>query len=136
MITATIHEFNPQIYPCRLWVSIRPSYENVSAKFHGLSTDCQRVDITKNYFEPNHFVIARTALVASKDTDGFIGCMVMIFHQKQMDVKTIAHESCHVADFICEQFGIQSRAFDEGEPYAYLVGWVAKCIHSVVTGKF
>jgi len=135
MNTPKIHVFDPVIYPFRLWVSINPTFESVSEKFYGLITNCERIDIPKGEFYASQHVIARTTLVNDKES-GWIGCLVMIYIPKQTDVRTICHESAHVADFVCEQFDIETRGFDNGEAYAYLIGWIADCINKVKTNKY
>lgn len=127
-----LYEFNAVIYPFRLWVGITPEYETISKKFYGLNSDMERVDITKTAFSFNTtFTIARTAIVSSK-RDGWVGCLVRILQPNKMGVKCIAHEAAHCADFVCEELGITRGGFDDGEAYAYLVGWVSECIQKVV----
>ena len=129
-----IHQFDPVIYPVKLWVGINPTFEQVSEMFYGLNSEIERIDIDREQFNMDHFVVARTHTVASKK-DGWIGIYVGINKPKMLTTKFICHESVHCADFICEQFGIMSRKFDEGEPYAYLVGWIAECIEKVKLNK-
>lgn len=130
-----IHEFDPAIYPCRLWVSINLSFQDVSDKFYALNDEMDRINIVKDQWEMSNFTVARTHVVTEKYGRHWIGVMVSINKPKMMTAKFIAHESCHCADFICEQFGISSRSFDDGEAYAYLVGWIAECIEKVKLGK-
>lgn len=129
-----IHQFDPVIYPCRIWVGINPTFEQVSEMFYGLNSDMERIDIEVDQFNLNRFIVARTHTVASKK-DGWIGLYVAIAKPKMMTAKFIAHEACHCADFICETFGVMSRKFDDGEAYAYLVGWIADCIEKVKLNK-
>jgi len=132
-----IHKFNPQIYPFRLWVSINPTFEEFDDSFHGLSLEMDRVEVPKSDFD-NHdrLVTARTAAVASKDSEGWIGLLVSIYHPKRMSVGVACHEASHCADFITERFGITSGGFEDGEAHAYLIGWITDCIWQVKTGKF
>lgn len=129
-----IHEFDPSIYPCRLYVGMNPTFEEISEKFYGLTNENERIDIGEIQCSMDNFVVAKTHAVSCRE-DGWIGVCVAINRKKAMTAKTIAHEACHCADFICENFGIVSRKFDDGEAYAYLVGWIADCIEKVVKGK-
>ena len=129
-----IHEFDPQIYPCKLWVSVRPTFEEVSGAFYALNDNNERMEVSDSQWKMDHFVVARTHAVSSR-TDGWIGVYVGVNKPKMMTAKFIAHESCHCADFICESFGITSRKFDDGEAYAYLVGWIAGCIEKTIKFK-
>lgn len=125
-----IHECNPIIYPFRLWVAVNPTFEEVSERFYGLDVNMEKVFITQDQCAPDRFVVARTTTVCDKK-DGQTGALVSIYRRNDLKVSNICHESCHVADFACEQLGIKSRTFDDGEAYAYLVGWIAECITGV-----
>lgn len=130
-----IYEFNPVIYPCRIWIGINIPFEDVKNKFYALATNMERIEFEKNMYQNNRFIIATNFQVASKD-DGWIGIFIPIFKKWNMDVKTIAHEASHAADFFCEEFGITSDSFEHGEARAYLLGWIADCINQVKTNKF
>lgn len=55
--------------------------------------------------------------------------------QSHLSVGDIAHESVHVATELFSEIGAIHTP-DNQEPFAYLVGWIADCIHQVITGKF
>ncbi len=125
-----IHEYNPNVYPFRLWVSVNPTFEEISERFYGIDVNMDKVVISQDQCHPDRFVVARTLTVCDKK-NGWIGCFVGIYRRGSLKTSNICHEAAHCADFVCEQFGIKSRTFDDGEAYAYLVGWVAECINSV-----
>ena len=129
-----IHEFDPVIYQCRIWVSMNPSFEDVSERFYAVTSDTERMDIKKDEYDDNYFSIARTHPVSSKQ-DGWIGLLVCVFRPRQCDVGLMAHEAVHCTDFICNQFGVTNGDFINGEAYAYLVQWIANCIDKVRRGK-
>ena len=129
-----IHEFDPVIYPARLWVGINPPFEYIDNKFYGLNSEMERIPFGKEQHEVDSFVVARTHAVTDKES-GWIGIFVSIYKPKMMTTNFISHESAHCADFICENFGIQHGGFDNGEAYAYLIGWIADCIEKVKLNK-
>jgi hypothetical protein len=129
-----IHEFDPVLYPCRLWIAVNPTFDEVSEKFYQLNSNVERCDFDHEYFDPSHHIIARTYPVSIKG-EGWMGLLIGIYKEKQCNVGTIAHEAAHSSDWICEQFGITTGSFENGEAYAYLVGWIAECIWKVKTGK-
>lgn len=51
-----------------------------------------------------------------------------------MTAKNIAHESTHAALEIFAYVGARI-SYDNQEPYAYLVGWIADCIDKVKNNK-
>lgn len=131
---SVIHTFDPVIYPARIWVSVNPSSDDICSKFYGLTSELEKVEFTDEMFYPNRFVTARTTTVCNKE-DGWIGLLVSVYKKKYCTARDIAHESVHCADFIFENFGLTKGGFDDGESYAYLVGWIAACIESVLKNK-
>lgn len=126
----TIHEFDPQIYPCRLWVGKQSPFEEVEEKFWALTTMNERTPIVDSMYVPDHFSVVTTYPVVSKE-DGWCGLLVVIHKPKLFTVGKIAHEATHVTDFIFEKFEMGGYAFMEGEPRAYFTEWVANCIDKV-----
>lgn len=133
-LEAGIFEFDPVIYPVRIWVGINPSFNDISSKFYGLDSEMEKLHVTEEMCTHDRFVVARTFTVADKEK-GWFGLLIGIYKPKNCKVDNICHESAHCADFICEQLGITNGDFDNGEAYAYLIGWIAKCIDSVLRNK-
>lgn len=129
-----IREFNPTVYPCRIWVAINPTFDEVSEKFYQIDSNIEKGDFEHEYFDPCHTTIARTYPVSIKG-EGWMGLLIGIYKPKQYNVGTITHESAHCADWLCERFGITTGSFENGEAYAYLVGWIADCIDKVLKNK-
>ena len=46
-----IYEFNPQVYPFRLWVCINPSLEDLQDKYYALTDNMERTDFTPDTLE-------------------------------------------------------------------------------------
>jgi hypothetical protein len=65
-------------------------------------------------------------LIDKKDKS--IGIAFLYDNKEKTTGSTIAHESCHIADYICNYVGINNRTFKDGEPYAYLVTWIYEII--------
>lgn len=119
-----IHEFDPVIYPCRLWVIKNPTQKLVDENFNELNGSNLNFDIN-----PHAVMSCYNKVVASKES-GFFGIIISIWHKP--NVKYIAHESTHAARFIWDWL-------EEGttgvEADAYLVGWIADCIEKTVKNK-
>lgn len=122
------HQFDPIIYPRKLWV--------------GITNNCNTIREQFNYEYENELedVIEKsTAFVfpcTHKESDK-LGVCVIFLNRENMDTKTIAHESVHIASQIFSDCNM-TMGFDDGndEHFAYLVGWAADCINQVKTGKF
>lgn len=128
-----IHEFDPLIYPTRIWVGVKVPFQDVTDKFYTLATDgtvCDFSEAVKNY---DITTVATCYPVGDKES-GWRGVMLNIHRPKLMSVGVVAHEAEHIVCWICEQFGIQSTTFDESEPRAYLIQYVADCIDKVKRG--
>lgn len=129
-----IHEFDPVIYPLRVWVTIKPSPKDVINKFYGLDMEGLVTDLSEDDIAPKDGRIAQANTVVHK-SDNQKGVIVIIHRPSYMRTRTICHEACHCADFFCDELGITSRSFEDGEAYAYLTGWIAGCIEKVKLSK-
>lgn len=120
-MTTQIHEFNPEIYPRRLWVTVGAPYAVIKDMFEDVlpmeaSTDAQ-VDNTRR---------------TKPDVKG--GILIRFENHKAMTAANIAHEAVHAA---MEIFGYVDAYPDlkNQEPFAYLVGWIVRCIDEVKNYK-
>lgn len=123
------HEFDPTIYPRKLWVVRCASIPDVNKAFY----DYNKEDI----YIPDNEVNSSKAMVlrVKQRSTGLYGVMVMLWGK--CDVGNVAHEAVHVASCIFSDCGM-SMGFEGGqdEHFAYLVGFAADCINQVRTNKF
>lgn len=125
-----IHQFNPTIYPRKLWVMKGGSSDDISDAFKEPDGEEIRLCIEEGK-EPG----AMTLKVCHKET-GYLGVLVWLC-VNDTSIKDVAHESVHVASCIFEDCGMR-MGFADGrdEHFAYLVGFAADCINQVRTNKF
>ena len=114
-----IHEFDPCIYPRLLWVVKGDSLEGIreTLEFGELSEE-----------DKSSGAITLSAYDKENERGGFL-----VWFPKAKDMSHgdwIAHEASHVALGIFDYIGAEAKASDS-EPFAYLVGWVFKCIDTV-----
>ena len=132
-----IKEFNPIIYPTRLWVAIRPTYDEVRDRFGFLDEDGNEVSV-EDEFRPKDTTIAQTYTVYDKDSR-LKGCFVAIWLKAEVRSGVITHESSHCADWLDDELGGISgqggNRFITGEPRAYYEQWVANNIEDVLKGR-
>lgn len=126
-----IHEFDPVIYPFRLWVTKEFLAQSIKESFYELNEKGHMVEFS---FEEIIGSIAATAPVVDKSTYQK-GCLVILKRPKDVGVGVISHEATHVVDWVCDTFGLSGFSFDDGEARAYLVQWVANCIEEVRRAK-
>lgn len=128
MRNTTIHEFHPSIYPRRIWVVKGSNEKFVKDNF----TERLGEEIVFDNKDGNESACTIFPYVKLR-SNGKYGYLVYI--QARLSVGDIAHESVHVATELFSEIGAIHTP-DNQEPFAYLVGWIADCIHQVITGKF
>lgn len=112
------HEFDPVIYPFRLWVVIGGTDKEISDSFLQYDgTDIEGIDKEISKSE------ALTMPVMSRVGNHY-GVVVYFANRRVMTCSAIAHESSHAAKFLFEHIGADVK---EHEPFEYAVGWIAGC---------
>lgn len=122
-----IHQFNPAVYPRKLWVLKGGKSEMI--KEHFTNTDKSEMDIQEEIGDGFDGMVFQ---VKFKD-NGCLGSLVWI--ADSVDVGEVAHEASHVAMDILSDIGYKLDPLNQ-EPLSYMIGWVADCIWQVKTGKF
>ena len=115
----TIHEFDPCIYPRLLWVVKGGELDEIrkTLEFGELDEETQSVG-----------AVTVSAYDNKNKRGGFLVWFPKASEMSNLD--WIAHECAHVALGIFDYIGSEVKASDS-EPFAYLVGWVFKCIDEV-----
>lgn len=114
-----VYQFDPQIYPRKLWVAVGVTTSELNEKF---------VDEIKDMDDSND---AETLPIQQKEP--LLGGVLVRFENlKSMRPDNIAHEATHAALEIFDYVDARIQ-YDNQEPFAYLVGWVVKCIDEVKT---
>lgn len=119
--TTKIHEFDPEIYPRKLWVAVGAPQEVIEDMFEDVqpmekNADAQ-VDCTRRL---------------KPDAKG--GVLIRFGNKQAITASNITHESVHAATEIFDYVGAFHDPKNQ-EPFAYLCGWIAKCIDEVKRGK-
>ncbi len=109
-----VHEFNPVIYPLKLWIAV--TTENLADRFRDLD------DLSED-------VNWRTS-ITSDINRGIVGVIIRFRSIEDIDFRTVSHESVHAADMIFYELGVKADT-DNDEHLAYLVGWIADCCGEV-----
>ena len=117
-----VHEFDPEIYPYKLWVVISKTSEPIMEMFKEYSGD--DIIFKESFINSSR---ALTLPVIKKDTLKY-GVLLHIKSKKYLTYEVVAHESSHAAKYLFEHIG---ASVSEHEPFEYVVGWVAKCCEQV-----
>lgn len=123
-----IHEFDPIIYPRKLWIMITDNPKDIEEYFE----DEKGRKLDYESFKNRR---ASTMSAIRKDTDDF-GVLIVFHKEEYLTISTIAHESFHVADWFCDILGLDCEREKSNEHIAYLIGWVAQCCEKVKGIKF
>lgn len=114
-----IKEFDPVIYPIKIWVCIGYDIEELRKQFMSNDyTELQEVENFNAFTQP-----------VKRRKDNRLGIMIVFENFYAMSVKNIAHESAHAAKMIFEHIGADVRPH---EPFEYLLGWIAGCCEEVI----
>lgn len=122
-----IYEFHPQVYPRRLWVAVGGNEKDLMALFKVSNGAELEPDICRD-------CLAVTQSVMTNNEHKYLGELIWFPTTKEMTTNNIAHESAHAALDIFGFVGCKVH-YDNQEPIAYLVGWVADCIDKVKRNK-
>lgn len=127
-----VYEFDPVIFPTRVWVVVKPDVDEMSKIFYALDEAGETIDddMDKDTFDDQR-TVAQTTLVQDRET-GYEGCLVAILRPKEVTPGIAGHEASHCTDYICDSFGIKSSTWDTGETRAYYLQWVVDSIWDVL----
>ena len=120
-----IHEFDPIIYPFKLWISIANDTEYIKSKF--LYYPQMKELNFKSKVEFN----ASVDTVMNRETN-MIGFLICFNNFKACTTGIIAHEATHVSDRAWKHIGERKKA---SEANAYLVEWIVNCCEKVKLNK-
>jgi hypothetical protein len=118
------HEFNPVIYPLKLWISKHPVEEHIHERFE--ETNGKRLNIGG----PGGIASTYDREVVQKSNSDY-GVLITI--NRDLEISNIAHEATHAAYVIWNFIGEEKIGM---EADAYLTGWIADCINQVDKNQF
>lgn len=123
MSKAKIYEFDPVIYPRKLWVATG-NMEEVLSNF-------EYTDGTPITLKEKGFFGVTVGFLTDKKHEK-LGVLVYLRHIERP--AQAMHEAIHAANKIFRDLGITFN-LDEDEHYAYFVSWICECIDKVRTNK-
>ena len=120
----TIYQFDPVIYPYKLWVCVSSDYNKI--------LNDNFIDDSNEFFNIQNEYEALTCSVQRKIAPTYYGTIIFFSNKGYMNISNIAHESTHAAKFLCNHIDME---YSCDEAFEYLVGWIADCCYKVKTNK-
>lgn len=125
-----IYEFDPVIYPFKLWVTrSSTTIDEIDRVFEAINDDGFGVPFKSVYHNMLDYGTDATTIIVGHTKQGLKGCLVVL--SSKVAVKTLSHEADHCADYLFEEIGDTERTYAHGEPYAYYQSWVFDCLYKV-----
>jgi hypothetical protein len=124
-----IHQFDPVIYPFKVWITIADDI-NAAVKERFLDGYSGK---EINFSDIVGMTEAIAHFVQEKEDERKYGVSIIFRSKKYCTVKNIAHESSHAAKALFRHIGADVNS---DECFEYLSGWIADCCYQVKTGKF
>ncbi|MEG0560844.1 MAG: hypothetical protein RR513_10075, partial [Muribaculaceae bacterium] len=113
-----IYEFNPQIYPRKIWIYIGEDEEKVKNYF----IEDGSIKLSKRYY-------AITCNVRKKGTN-MLGYLIWFHKKSEVTPSISAHEATHAALHIIDDIGGDVDLKNQ-EYISYLIDWIVECIYKV-----
>ena len=113
-----IYEFDPQIYPRKVWVTVGVPFEELKDEFEDLKPMEEDSDAQVDHLRKLKPEVRGGLLVRFENLDAL------------KKFGNITHESIHVATEIFDYIGAFHDPKNQ-ELFAYLCGWIAKCMDEV-----
>lgn len=125
-MSVKIHQFNPVIYPRKLWVVKGGNSDLIKRHFTDAYDSEIKIDEIGDGFDG-------MAMKVRSKAEGTYGSLVWIISNANIGI--ISHEASHAAMDILSDIGFKLDDKNQ-EPLAYMIGWITDCIWQVKTGKF
>jgi len=116
-----IHQFDPVIYPYKIWVVVNNIPDIISEQFYQF--DSKEIESWANCANLDAF-----AMPVRNKEHKYYGCILFFSSKESMTYNIVAHESCHAAKNLFEYIDADMK---HHEPFEYVVGWIAECCESV-----
>ena len=115
------YEYDPVIYPRKLWVCVRGSITDIAKTFD--DKDGSDKVISEEDVENSVAFTFPAILHESMD----YGVVVWLHRLSAVDDATVTHEAIHAENFMFSQLGV-ALDLENDEAQAYLGGFIGSCI--------
>jgi hypothetical protein len=123
MVNKTIiHEFDPVIYPYKLWVVVAKSPIDIAERFNGYNNKPIE-NIVEDTKQLDAFVMQ-----VQRKSDSMLGALIYFSSKHIMTYGIVSHECTHAAKHLFEHINAN---INPHEPFEYIVEWMADCCEVV-----
>lgn len=123
------YEYNPQIYPRRLWIMYDTSEEEIDKCF----TDKEGKPLV-HCREPMSSFGGMVYDECASKAGGYLGNLVVFPKKRDMTMRNISHEALHTLLSIYDVCGLELVHNGRNEHLTYLMGWISDCINRARLG--
>jgi hypothetical protein len=119
-----IHEFDPVVYPFKIWIVIDKNLLEIGNNFLDSET-MEKIKLHDIENISDAFIYDKYVISMSGNKNGFL---VVFKNKKACNVGTMAHETVHLIKAIWDYL-FEKNPGEEAE--AYLFEWVIKCMDEI-----
>ena len=125
-----LREYNPEVYPIRLWICTDPNPEELADELVMFEMD-DTLPSPKRNIEMFEDLMPYSSSNCCKvvNDDGVRGCLLVFSETKDY---VFVHECSHFVDWCDEYLGLESHDFEHGEARAYLTEWAFNCCNKFI----
>lgn len=119
-------EIQIPLYPRKLWLidDVEDLDQFTFVIGGGNAKECSN---SREFIKDNIDWFKLLTHAAIKDDNGDYGVVVVYNMDAEVETGDVAHEAVHVTDYVFDELNMAAQSYENGnEPYAYLLGWVAK----------
>ena len=121
-----IHEFDPVIYPYKVWIIVDKNPSVIAENFKSYeNTPIEGIEESTKGF-------AAFAIPVVRKEDPDYGVILFFRTRASMSYELVAHESSHAAKYLFAHIGADTK---EHEPFEFVIGWIAGCCEKVKNNK-
>jgi hypothetical protein len=121
-----IHEFDPVIYPYRLWIIVDKTPYDITKEFNEYNGN--RIE----FIETDTKRLQAFTMSAYRKINPMYGVIIFFRSKQSMSYELVAHEASHAAKYLFDHIGAKIQ---EHEPFEYVIGWIANCCEKVKKNK-
>ncbi len=129
-----IYEFDPVIFPYKIWIVENPTYIEMIENFYFKNTSGDYFVPTENQYNANMAKCNLFTGPCDRINTGMHGVLCSGKSIYGNSVSTFAHEAVHIANRILYEIGMDNPS-DNDEVLAYFVGWIVDCFTEVIKDR-